>query len=75
MQEVPRQKEVELQQSLEELWKLQATKDREEHKSVQEPSAAQELQLAKMARDLRKDLEMDQLRESNQKLTEDYKSL
>ena len=75
VQEVLRQKEVELQQSLEELRKLQATKDREEHKSVQEPSAAQELQLAKMARDLRKELEMDQLRESIRKLTEDYKSL
>jgi len=75
VQEVLRQKEVELQQSLEELRKLQATKDREEHKSVQEPSAAQELQLAKMAQDLRKELEMDQLRESIRKLTEDYKSL
>ena len=74
-QEVLRQKEVELQQSLEELRKLQATKDREEHKRVQEPSAAQELQLAKMARDLWKELEMNQLRESIRKLTEDYKSL
>ena len=34
VQEVLRQKELELQQSLEELRKLQATKDREEHKSV-----------------------------------------
>ena len=75
VQEVLRQKELELQQSLEELRKLQATKEREEHKSVQDPSAAQELQLAKMARDLRKELEMDQLRESIRKLTEDYKSL
>ena len=60
---------MELQLSLEELRKLQATKDREEHKSVQEPSAAQELQLAKMAHDLRKELEMDQLRESIRKTT------
>jgi len=75
VQEVLRQKEVELQQSLEELRKLQATKEREEHKSVQDSSAAQELQLAKMARDLRKELDMDQLRESIRKLTEDYKSL
>ena len=51
------------------------TKDRKEHKSVQAPSAAQELQLAKMARDLRKELEMDQLRGSIRKRTEDYKSL
>ena len=41
VQEVLRQKEVELQQSLEELRKLQATKEREEHKSVQDSSAAQ----------------------------------
>ncbi len=79
VQEVLRQKEVELQQSLGELRKLQATKERdslrEKHKSAQEPSAAQELQLAKMTRDLRKELEMDQLRESIRKLTEDYKSL
>ena len=34
VQEVLRQEELELQQSLEELRKLQATKDREEHKSV-----------------------------------------
>ena len=46
VQELLGLKELELQQSLEELRKLQATKEREEHKSVQEPSAAQELQLA-----------------------------
>ncbi len=69
VQEVLRQKEFELQQSLEELRKRQASTECEEYKSVQEPRAAQELQLAKMARDLRKELEMDQLRESIRKLT------
>ena len=75
VQEVLGQKVLELQQSLEELRKLQSSKEREEHKSVQEPSPAQELHLANIARDLRKELEMEQLRDSIRKLTEDYKSL
>ena len=35
----------------------------------------QELQLSKIARDLRKELEMEQLRDSIRKLNEDYKSV
>ena len=68
-------KESELQQALADLRKLQDTKEREEYKSTQESSAIQELQLSKIARDLRKELEMEQLRDSIWKLTEDYKIL
>ena len=65
----------EVQQALEDLRKLQVTKGREEYKSIQDPSAMQELQLSKITRDLRKELEMDQLRDSIRKLNEDYKSI
>ena len=75
LQEVLREKESELQQALTDLRKLQATNEREEYKSTQESSAIQELQLCKIARDLRKELEMEQLRDSIRKLTEDYKIL
>ena len=65
----------ELQQALADLRKLQATKEREEYNSTQESSVMQELQLSKIACDLRKELEMEQLRDSIRKLTEDYKIL
>ncbi len=48
----------EVQQALEDLRKLQVTKGREEYKSIQDHSAMQELQLSKITRDLRKELEM-----------------
>ena len=63
-----------MQQALEDLRKLQATKECVEDKSIQDPGTMLELQLSKIARDLRKDLEMEQLRDSLRKLTEDYKS-
>ena len=50
----------EVQRAMEDLRKLQLTKGREEYKSIQ---------------DLRKELEMDQLRDSIRKLNEDYRSL
>ena len=65
----------EVQQALEDLRKLQATNGRGEYKSIQDSSAMQELQLSKIARDLRKESEMEQLRDSLRKLNEDYKSL
>jgi DNA repair exonuclease SbcCD ATPase subunit len=48
-----------------------------EYQNIQDPGArpVQELQLSKIARELRRDLEMEQLRDSLRKLTEDYKSL
>jgi hypothetical protein len=46
-----------------------------EYKSIQDPGAMQELQLSKIARDLWKELEMEQLRDSIRKLYEDYKSV
>ena len=64
----------ELQQALADLQKLQATKEREEYKSTQDSGVMQERQLSKIARDLRKELEMEQLRDSIRKLNEDYKS-
>jgi hypothetical protein len=75
---VLRQKELELhqaQQALEDLRKLQVTKAREEYNYIQESSAMQELQLSKIARDLRKELEMEQLRDALRKLTKLYKDL
>ena len=75
MQEVLRQKESELQQALEDLKKLQATKAREEYKGTQDSSSTQDLQLSKIACDLQKELEMEQLRDSLRKLNEDYKNL
>ena len=50
----------EAQRAVEDLRKLQLTKGREKYKSIQ---------------DLRKELEMDQLRDSIRKLNEDYRSL
>ena len=64
-----------MQQALEDLRKLQLTKGREEYRTIQDSSAMQELQLSKITRDLRKELEMEQLRDSIRKLNEDYKSL
>ena len=64
----------ELQQALADLQKLQATKEREEYKSTQDSGVMQELQLSKIARDLRKELEMEQLRDSIRKLNEDLRA-
>jgi chromosome segregation ATPase len=65
----------EVQQALKDLRKLQAINGRGEYNSIQDSSAMQELQLSKIARDLRKESEMEQLRDSLRKLNEDYKSL